>query len=311
MQDRDPYVSVILPTFNRVRTLPKALESVLNQTFEDFELIIVDDGSIDETPAVISSLSDRRLISIRHASNSGVSAARNSGIKASRGRLIAFQDSDDEWERQKLWLQVEKMEMCDPSVGVVYAPFIRHNRTSTRMFPLPGELLEGDIHTYLLFRNLVSTQVAVVKRECFESAGFFDESLPCLVDWELWLRISRTYQFSYVEQPLAQVYFTSNSISSDKNCLAQALENIIQKHRDDFLSQPEAMAAHQYEIGVLQCLSGEYERGRGNLLQVVKANPDKIYYWLAVLVALLGEKTFRNVYELRNFFVPSGLLGYK
>ena len=311
MEHRDPYVSVILPTFNRAQTLLRAVGSVLNQTFEDFELIVIDDGSTDETPALIGSLTDRRLIYIQRSSNSGVSAARNSAIRASRGRLIAFQDSDDEWEPQKLERQIERMEACDPHLGVVYAPFIQHNQTSISLFPKPGELVDGDIHTNLLYRNLVSAQLAVVKRECFERVGLFDESLFCLVDWELWLRVSRAYHFAYVNQPLAQVYFTSNSISSHKNSLAQALEKIIQKHRNDFLSQPEAMALHQYEIGVLLCLSGEFERGRKHLLKVAKANPGRPYYWLAGLVALMGKSTFCRIYELRNRFHISLLADYK
>jgi len=311
MQDSHPYVSVVLPTYNRAKILLRAIRSVLDQTFTDFELIVVDDGSIDETPSLIRSIADERMIYIQHSLNSGVSAARNSAIHASRGELIAFQDSDDEWQPQKLALQIERMSASDPHVGVVYAQFCRVDQTSTRLFPKSGELLDGDIHAHLLYRNLISAQLALVKRECFAKAGLFDEELSSLVDWELWLRISRTYHFTYVSQPLARVYFTSNGISSNKKNLAHALDKIIQKHNHDFRSHPEALALHKYEIGVLLCLSGEFERGREYLLQVAKINRGLWRYKLAALVSLMGEAIFIRVYELRNRFQPDWYSEYR
>jgi glycosyltransferase involved in cell wall biosynthesis len=307
MEYRDPYISVILPTYNREQTLLRAICSVLEQTFENFELIVVDDGSTDETPALIRRITDRRLIYIQHSQNSGVSAARNSAIQTSRGKLLAFQDSDDAWDSQKLERQIEKMRVSDWPLGVVYAPFLRHDPYSIKLYPNPDELADGDIHANLLFKNLVSAQLALVKRECFENSGLFDGDLPCLVDWELWLRISKTYHFAYVNQPLAQVYFTSNSISLDRNNLAHALEMIIQKHRNDFQLYPEALALHQYESGVLLCLSGEFRRGQERLIRVAKDNPGKPYYWLAVSVSLLGETIFRRIYEFRNRFIPGAV----
>jgi glycosyltransferase involved in cell wall biosynthesis len=302
MQPRNPFVSVILPTYNRAQTLFRAISSVMEQSFRDFELIVVDDGSSDETLALIDSFVDERLIYIRLTHNAGVSAARNHGIRASRGALIAFQDSDDEWLPQKLELQVARMRPSDSLVGVVYAPFVRIKPDSIDVYPKPRELLEGDLQARILYKNLVSAQMALVKRECFGKAGLFDENLPCLVDWELWIRISRAYHFKFVDQPLARVYFTAESISTNEKNLARAMEIIIRKHKTYFKSHPQALALHRYEIGVLLCLSGEFERGRESLLRLAKSNPGKPYFGLTALLSLVGEASFVRIYNWKKRF---------
>jgi len=300
MKNSEPFVSVVLPTYNRAQSLGTAIQSVLEQTFPDFELIVVDDGSQDDTPSLIKRFNDKRLVYIQRSLNSGISAARNSAIHASRGKMIAFQDSDDEWQAQKLERQIERMKACGAEVGVVYAPFLRVDPNSTKVFPRFDELIDGDIHACLLYRNVVSAQVALVKRECFDKIGLFDEELPCLVDWDLWLRISRDYHFAYVTEPLARVYFTSNSASSNRQNLARALERILQKYGREFRSHPKALAYHQYECGVLMCLSGEFERGQKILFQVAKEYPGRRYYWLAATFSLLGEKIFVRGYSLKS-----------
>lgn len=120
MDQERPTVSVILPTYNRAHLLERAIQSVLDQTYPDFEIIVVDDASIDNTVNIIKGIINERIRYIRHEKNKGAAAARNTGIKLAKGKYIAFQDSDDEWLRDKLEKQIKIFETVSPEVGVVY-----------------------------------------------------------------------------------------------------------------------------------------------------------------------------------------------
>ncbi len=123
MTEKRPTVSVIIPTYNRAHLLGRAIESVLDQTYQDFEIIVVDDASADETEEVVKSFGDDRINHIRHQKNKGGSAARNTGIKAARGEFIAFLDSDDEWVPKKLEKEIDRLQTLSNEVGVVYSGF--------------------------------------------------------------------------------------------------------------------------------------------------------------------------------------------
>jgi glycosyltransferase involved in cell wall biosynthesis len=120
-----PKVSVIIPTYNRAGLLKRAIQSVLNQIYQDFEIIIVDDASTDNTENVIESFKEHRIRYIKHESNKGAAVARNTGIKFANENYIAFQDSDDEWLPEKLEKQMEIIEHASPRVGVVYTGYRR------------------------------------------------------------------------------------------------------------------------------------------------------------------------------------------
>lgn len=304
MIERNPLISVVLPTYNRAHTLGRAFKSVLQQTFEDFELIVVDDGSGDNTADLLESIADDRLMTIRYPDNRGAAAARNAGIQASRGALIAFLDSDDAWKSDKLELQVSSLEGSEPGVGVVYSQFIRVKGTQERVYPADVSDLQGDLYEELLFGNLVSTQVALVRRECFEKVGLFDENLPCLLDWDLWLRISKEFRFAAVDRALAYVYFTPDGISASKRSIARALEMILGKYRLDFEARKEALAWQTYCLGNLLCLSGALTKGRGYLFRAVRMRPWVLRYGLTALISFLGTAAYGYLYTLRERVQP-------
>ena len=169
MTEKTPKVSVIIPTYNRAHLVGRAIRSVLNQTYQDFEIIVVDDGSTDNTEEVVKSFNDPRIRYIRHEENKGAAAARNTGIKAAKGKFIAFQDSDDEWLPKKLEKQMEAFDNASPKVGVVYTGFwsIEGN---VKRYSLNKEIVhkEGDIHSQILQGNFIGTPAAVVKKACFK-----------------------------------------------------------------------------------------------------------------------------------------------
>ena len=196
---RRPTISVIIPTFNRGWIIRDAIDSVLAQTYTSYELIVVDDGSTDRTPAILHSYGDRlRLIG---QVNRGVSAARNRGIVASTGRLIAFLDSDDLWLPDKLAVQAAFFEhnrsalICQTEElwirnGMRVNPKNRHRKPS------------GHIFKASLALCLVSPSAVMVRRELIDKVGLFDETLPACEDYDLWLRVSCRIPIHLIDKPL-------------------------------------------------------------------------------------------------------------
>jgi len=192
-------VSVIIPTYNRSWCLAEAIDSVLSQTYRNTELIVVDDGSTDETPALLARYGNR-LRCLRQT-NRGVSAARNHGIQAADGVLIAFLDSDDTWQPDKLARQVDFFDrqpaakICQTEEtwirrGVRVNPKRRHRKPS-------GWIFEAS-----LALCLVSPSAVMMRRELLEEMGGFDESLPACEDYDLWLRVSLRYPIHLIDDAL-------------------------------------------------------------------------------------------------------------
>lgn len=252
-----PEVSVIMPTYNRAELLKKSVRSVLNQTYQDFELIIVDDGSTDDTEGTVKSFGDKRVSYIRHERNRGPGAARNAGIRAAKGKYVAFQDSDDEWLPQKLDRQIRVMMSAPPDVGVVYTGFRRIEAGGRIYEPLAQiseiSAKEGDIHNALLRGNFIGTPVVLARSECFDHACMFAEELPMLEDWELWIRISKRYRFTCIDEPMVISYSTPGSINKVGTIVqAHAIAMILKRHFKDFKRHPRLLAGYSFTI--LRCI---------------------------------------------------------
>jgi len=193
---KHPEVSIIIPTYNREKTIARAVKSVLNQTFEDFELIIVDDGSTDKTEEIVLNFKDRRLKYIKQKENNGANFCRNRGIELSKGKYLAFQDSDAEWLPTKLGKQIKSIKSAKSDVGVIYTSFLKINDFYNVIVPKDDwRRKSGKIYNSLSFGNFVDTSTVLIKKECFKNCGKFDPSLPRLQDWELFLRMSKNMLF--------------------------------------------------------------------------------------------------------------------
>lgn len=195
-----PRVSVIIPTFNRSEKVVRAVSSVLTQSFKDFEIIVVDDGSTDNTHEALSEYMSK-IHYIQHPDNMGVSAARNRGITSSIAPWIAFLDSDDYWLKEKLSVQMEFVDQNPHTVacqteeiwiknGRRVNPKKRHKKPS------------GNIYAQSLKLCLVSPSSVIIKRSLFEEVGLFDETLPAAEDFDLWLRISCRYPIYLIDKGL-------------------------------------------------------------------------------------------------------------
>lgn len=193
-------ISVIIPTFNRAKKVVRAITSVLYQTFDDFEIIVVDDGSTDGTKKTVIQFG-RKITYIVHASNLGVSAARNTGIKRSSAPFIAFLDSDDYWLPQKLRVQMDFFKIHPRALACqTEETWIRNGR---RVNPRKKHLKpSGDIFEPSLKLCLVSPSAVMLKKPLLEKIGLFDEDLPACEDYDLWLRIASLYPIHLIMQPL-------------------------------------------------------------------------------------------------------------
>ncbi len=196
-------ISVIIPTYNRCDLLPRALESVLNQTYPADEIIVIDDGSTDETGKMIQQQFPQ--VHYIHQHNQGVSHARNAGIKQAGGDWIAFLDSDDEWLPDKLSCQCAALAE-NPELRVCHSEeiWIRHGR---RVNPMNKHQKSGGwIFQRCLPLCAMSPSSILIHRSVFEQTGLFDESLPACEDYDLWLQITARYPVLFIDQPLIKKY---------------------------------------------------------------------------------------------------------
>lgn len=222
-------ISVIIPTFNHSRFVSDAINSVLAQTYKNLEVIIVDDGSTDNTREVLKKYGSK--IKYIYQNNKGLSAARNIGIKFSKGEFIAILDADDIWLSRKLELQMKMMEECTSSTGVVSCGvyIIDEEGKIIKEFVRKNYLSKINFFNELIIKNIVSGggSCALIRRVCFEKVGMFDENLKSAEDWDMWLRISKYFDIKYVEIPLVKIRVSERSMSSPIN-VSKMLKNELQ-----------------------------------------------------------------------------------
>ena len=214
-------VSVIIPAYNAMTYLPKTVESVLKQTFTDFEVIIVNDGSSDGIEQWVDTITDNR-VKLVSQKNQGAAAARNTGIADAKGAYIAFIDSDDLWEPTKLKKQVYCLDN-NPDVGLVYAWTSSIDKNGNNRGKIFANNSEGYVWEKLIEENIVmSGSAAMVRRDCFEKFGVFDDNLRFAEDREMWIRIASNYSFAVIKEVL--VYYRHHANNKSRNYI-QSIDN--------------------------------------------------------------------------------------
>jgi glycosyltransferase involved in cell wall biosynthesis len=267
----------------------------LNQTFQDFELIVVDDASAENSFEVVASFHDDRIKFIRHETRKGGSAARNTGILNSTGDYIAFLDDDDEWLPEKLAKQMKVLLASPKEVGCVSTGCVDVSSSTGRILGEYVPKKRGNLSKDLLVANCVgSTSSVLLKRECLERTGLFDESLPCSQDYDLWIRISKEFLFECVREPLFKYRIHQNKISTNLEALTKGTEIMAAKYRD----YPLSYYREQYvDIGIMYCLAGDVHKGRIAFLEAIKLFPFQVRSYFNFCLSLLGAETFRKLKE--------------
>lgn len=230
VNEKQPTVSVIIPTYNRKKLLQRAVNSALAQTQTDIEIIVVDDGSTDGTAELFTHTEDAR-VQYHLLPHHGACAARNTGISLANGRYIAFLDSDDVWRPDKLAKQQRQLESS--GADVVFCAFRRHDGTRVVRYP-EADVPEGLIsYQQLLSGNLVSTQTIFGRADCMKRV-LFDENFPRMQDWEYAIRLAATSKLFYFSDVLAELYVQPDSISRKPELGLKAMRLLLQKYRRDF-----------------------------------------------------------------------------
>jgi GT2 family glycosyltransferase len=271
-----PVVSVVLPTYNRTESLNRAIESVLNQRFEDFELLVVDDGSTENTKAIVEEFDDERLVYFEHEVNRGGSAARNTGIEASTGEYVAFLDDDDTWLPHKLGQQIERLEERSKEWIAAYCDYrvVRHGASSrlreSIAAVLPVEMSsrrpEGgaELIPMVLMRKfpLGGTSTLLVRRTAIDRLDGFDPTFRRHQDWEFLVRLLRIGKLACVKEDLV-VKHESDMPSGD--ALKAAQQDLFAAFPSEIEQAEEAgynvTGAHRFALARYYFMEGRFTSG--------------------------------------------------
>ena len=226
----NPEVSVVIPTYNRAESIGDFIASVLNQTFQNYEIIIVNDGSTDETEIQISKFSDARIKLISHQINKGAPAARNTGIRTSQGEFIAFLDSDDRWLPEKLQIQTDYLKNS-PKIGSCSTGYYKYKPEIGFIASKPENPGANWLKHLLTTMDLSFGTTLLVRKICFDKSGLFDENFPRHEDWDWVLSYLKYYKHHVIEQPLVEI-IRSSGVDPEKIEIANKM--LLDKHYAQF-----------------------------------------------------------------------------
>ena len=292
---KNPLVSIITPAFNARATIGYTIESVLSQTFSDFEMIIVDDGSTDNTAQLINNIKDERIVYI-FQSNKDRAEARNHGIGIARGDYIAFLDSDDLWMQDKLEKQVPLLDE-NPEIGLVYSDlyyFAHQTGEDLLQYSKKVKLHKGTVPVRLIIeRNFIQSPTPIIRREVFEEVGLFDTCLIPVEDWDMWIRIVAKFPIDFIDEPLARYRVHENAIlwSQYPEKQYSAVNKMLDKVEHHFDAQNTAIksginrgrALANYVYGLTLLNTCNYNEARSYFFEALKINPLLLQLYVRLL----------------------------
>ena len=270
-------ISVIIPTYNYAKYLPRAIDSVLAQTYKDFEIIVVDDGSTDHTKEVLMPYVDK--IRYIYQPNQGISAARNRGLKESQGRWIAFLDADDSWIPEKLALQID-IPAKDPLVKLIYGKVIlfREDGTVVENYPTrdPGrnaqELAER--------LGYLPTSTIMASKDIIMKVGSFDEDLPTSEDVDLWVRIARVAKIYEVNEPILAYHYNhgGNTTSNEMKMYEGWVRfhyKVLREYKDITPAKIfRILAKNEYALARIYCGQKKFKESLTYALRAIRRRPN-------------------------------------
>jgi glycosyltransferase involved in cell wall biosynthesis len=263
-----PTVSAIITTYNLEKMLPEAIESVLAQDWKDLEIIVVDDGSSDDTAAVMERYSG--VVRYILQKNAGPSAARNTGVQVSSGKFLAFLDGDDLWKPNKVSRQLEEFEK-DSTVGLVSSDFSVDEGAKVTESYLVGcqHVASGMIFLNLLRENFLLPSAAMLRRECVTQVGAWDEAIRGSEDRDYWLRVARTWRINVIPEVLTVKRNRPGNLTSDNDKLTPHRIRVFEKVlANDELTSVErhtaraALSDNYWDLGYMHWKNGRREDAR-------------------------------------------------
>jgi len=274
MMEKQPLVSVIMPCYNGEKFIGEAIESVINQTCKNWELIVVDDGSTDNSKEIIRQycIADKRIQYIQHKKNKGIPFARNTGIRASKGEYIALLDQDDKWLSNKLDLQLDKFYMSKPEIGLVfgniniidsYGCLIYKSKNIKINF---AKINQRDLVRHLFLNCFIPSITVMFKRKCIKEVGGFDENILWGGDdYELWLRLANKFKFAYINKVLGIRRLHRNNYSATERMIRgqmQLIEEVVKKYHFLNKYKQKSIAQRLYQLGRYKQLIGNFAEAK-------------------------------------------------
>ena len=299
MTDNSPLVSVVLPTYNCARFLPESVGAVLSQTYTHYEVIVVDDGSTDNTKDVLNPFM-QKIRYIKLEQNKGLPVARNTGIQSARGKYVAFIDADDLWLPEKLQTDIEYFE-THPEVSMVYSKHINIDEKGRVVNgSVKKQLPSGNVFTQLFSeQNFVIASSVVVRKNVFETTGLFDEQLFNCQDWDLWLRIAFHFQVAGINKPLVKYRHNPHSLSKNRNNVLKYQKIVIDKIYNKFKDKENGINEKLYK----KRLASHYAKVGRYYLRTEDKNRANENFGLSLKNAPLNFRSLR--YYLCTFFHKS------
>lgn len=309
-QQDSPTVSIIIPTHNRSMLLREAIESVLAQTFAPIEVIVVDDGSVDDTEPVVAAYGE----SVRYIrqENTGVAAARNHGFADSHGEYVGFLDDDDIFLPAKIEQQVRQLE-SKPEIALTHCRFYHINERGKRISRI-GLLPQGNVLAQLLCKNFIWMGAPLIRRRVLEQVGAFDAQLSTGADYDIWLRIAAAgYEFGCVQQPLGAYRIQRNSMVTN---IAKTEHEVIFS-LDRMFANPElaialtsiqnqAYATWRFWFSRRYYAVGEWEKAQQNLVQAYTLYPQLLHDRAELILGFCSEALDERIHDpvayLENVF---------
>lgn len=304
-------VAVVIPTYNSADCLARAIKSVLTQTYRDYQIIVVDDGSTDDTQVVLRSF-EGQIVSV-YQPNSGQACARNLGIRTSQSRYIAFLDADDEWVPRKLEKQIAFLE-SNPDFAMVYSDCITSGAGpfAGSHFARVGRPATGRVFRQFLDNCNVFTPTVVVRRDCLEFVGTFNQSLRVSEDFNLWLRIASVGKIAAIDEALAIRHPRPSSLSSTTpadHMLANGvacLEDVLQRCTALLPAEQSALrnktASRHYEYGSYLLLGADHRAARVQFLEAMRQGRREWRLLTKLVFSFLPHEFFSTARKLKAHF---------
>ena len=293
-----PAITVIIPTYNRADLLTRAIQSVVEQTFENWELVIADDCSSDRTAHIVAAIADRRICYVRRDQNGGNAAARNTGLSAARAPLVSFLDSDDEYLPNFLTEAVRAMECASPVVGFAWTGIERVFYTADGEQSTAEEIWDPPQadSVYLLFLRelrIGTNHGLTVRRECFDMVGVFDERIRALVDKEFLIRLGSRFKFQVIPKVLVRHHEHPGArVSDDIFHKALADSIVVEKHHEALRQDRALWLLWHYRTGLRYYQCGDKRSGRRYILTGLSRWPFAVTPWAhMVLFEMLSARS--------------------
>ncbi len=297
-----PRVSVIIPAYNSAAYTVETVDSVLAQTYRDFEVIVVDDGSTDSTREALAPYAG--CIQYVYKDNGGACSARNEGIRRARGEYLACLDCDDLWLPEKLEYSLPILEQ-DPGLGFVCSPCFTIGPTGELIGEVRYPFDQTNAYMNRLAENFVLAPTVVMRRTCLERVGFFDERIFIPADWDLWLRLSRRFRVGYIDHPLSKYRLASNYTLRNADKFVREADYVLEKQLGELgeLStgkKDQLRARLQLTHALLYLKAGEPAAARQMLRRGMAAYPLQWRAYGYYVLSLLGPSACRAAASARR-----------